>query len=205
MDDTERPATVTSSSDKRVGKNESGEWSRYAQLVAFGVSSGVFFAAGLLITEAAGEFAVDVDLKPFIIPYLLIAINRFGLVTVSIGLGAALGEGALDVVEGYELDDPVGFLGYLLGFNMFGWYLHEVAGDPTRVRSLAIAATLGGFVQAAVEATAFLMFEAGVGPLGAMFSVIGNTVTHGILLGAIPLAILVQMVPSLRDRIAATR
>lgn len=203
MEDTETTPTTTPSAGGQDDATTTDEWSRNVQLLAIGVASGVFFAGGLLITEAAGEVAVDIDLKPFVIPYLLIATNRFGLATLSAGLGAALGEGALDVVEGYELDDPVGFLGYLLGFTVFGWYLHEIAGDPTQFRSLAIAATLGGFVQAAVEATAFLIFAPGAGPGVAAISALGNTVTHGLVLGAIPLVLLVRAVPKLRDRIAA--
>jgi len=204
MVDTDRDATDPTGSSEQTDPGDTDEWPEYVQLLAVGVASGVFFAGGLLITEATGEFAVDVDLKPFVIPYLLIAINRFGLPTLSVGLGAALGEGALDVAEGYELDDPVGFLGYFLGFSMFGWYLHKVASDPTQLRSLVIASTLGGFLQAVVEASAFFIFETTAGPPAAAFSALGNTVTHGILLGAVPLVVLIRLVPPLHDRVTAT-
>jgi hypothetical protein len=167
-----------------------------------GVASAVLFGLGLLLTESVGEFAVDVDLKPFFLPYLLIVFSRYGVGTLSIGLGAAVGEGVLDVFEGYELDDPVGFIGYVLGFTAFGWYLNEVAADPDSTRSLAVAAVLGGFVQASFEGLAFLVFGAETGPRAATLSVLGNTVTHGVLLGAVPLVVLV---PVLRDRVEALR
>ena len=181
--------------------DEAEGWSRHAELVAYGIASGVLFGIGLLVTESVGEIAVDIDFKPFVVPYLLIAINRYGLSTLSVGLGAALGEGAIDVVEGYELDDPIGFLGYVGGFMTFGWYLYEVADDPTSWISLTIGATLGAFVQAIFEALAFLLFEAAAGPLDATISLFGNTLTHGIVLGAIPLVVLVRALPALQERI----
>jgi len=98
------------------------------------------------VTESFGEVAVDVDLKPFFLPYLMLATVRYGLPALSIGLGAALGEGVLDIFEGYELDDPIGFIGYVVGFMAFSWYLREVVSDPTRTRSQVVAAILGGFV-----------------------------------------------------------
>jgi hypothetical protein len=166
--------------------------------VLLGVASAVLFGLGLLVTESVGEIALDVDLKPFFIPYLLIALARFGIPTVSIGLGGAIGEGVLDVFEGYELDDPIGFIGYVIGFVAFGWYLNEVADDPTTPTSLMIGAMLGAFVQAVFEGFAFFVFQASAGPLDAVLHVGGNTVTHGILLGGIPLVLLL---PLLRDRV----
>lgn len=109
-----------------------------------GVASALFFGGGLIITESFSEFAHDIDLKPFFILYLLIAFSRYGLPTLSIALSGAIGEGVLDVFEGYEMDDPIGFIGYVIGFIAFGWYLNEIAEDPTTARSLSIAAILGG-------------------------------------------------------------
>jgi hypothetical protein len=165
-----------------------------------GLASLALFAVGLLVTEAPGELALDVDLKLFFVPYLLIASVRFGIPTLSVGLGAALGEGVLDVFEGYELDDPVGFIGYVLGFTAFGWYL-DAADDPERPRTLAVGAVLGAAVQAAFEATAFLIFEPTASRVDATVSLLGNTVTHGVLLGAVPLVLLY---PHVRDRIEET-
>jgi hypothetical protein len=164
------------------------------QVVGVGIASGLLFAVGLLVTEAPGELALDVDLKPFFLPYLVIAAFRYGMPTLSAGLGAAIGEGVLDLVEGYELDDPIGFVGYAVGFTVFGWYLHRVASDPGSRRVQVVAAVLGAFAQAAFEGLAFLVFAADASPTAALVSVAGNTVTHGVLLGAIPLVLCYPLV-----------
>ena len=101
-----------------------------------GVASAVLFITGLLVSKSFGEFAFDIDLKPFFLPYLLIALSRYGIPTLSVSLGGAIGEGILDVFEGYEVDDPIGFLGYVLGFTAFGRYLRSVADDPRAPLSL---------------------------------------------------------------------
>ena len=169
------------------------------RLVRLMLTSAVVFALALVVTESFGEVAVDVDLKPFFLPYLMLATVRYGLPALSIGLGAALGEGVLDIFEGYELDDPIGFIGYVVGFMAFSWYLREVVSDPTRTRSQVVAAILGGFVQAVFEGAAFLAFAPAAGVEQAVVSVLGNTVTHGLLLGAIPL---VALLSALRPRLA---
>jgi uncharacterized membrane-anchored protein YitT (DUF2179 family) len=169
------------------------------RLVRLILTSAVVFALALVVTESFGEVAVDVDLKPFFLPYLMLATVRYGLPALSIGLGAALGEGVLDIFEGYELDDPIGFIGYVVGFMAFSWYLREVVSDPTRTRSQVVAAILGGFVQAVFEGAAFLAFAPAAGLEQAAVSVLGNTVTHGLLLGAIPL---VALLSALRPRLA---
>lgn len=160
------------------------------RMIGIGVVSCLLFIAGLLLTEAPGEVATDVDLKPFFLVYLLVAVCRFGFPTLSAGLGAAVGEGVLDVFEGYELDDPIGFIGYVVGFTVFGWYLHRVAGDPSDRRAQVVAAVLGAFAQAFAEGVAFLAIDADAGVTAAAVSVGGNTVTHGVVLGAIPLVLL---------------
>ena len=175
--------------------------SRPIKLVAYGTASGVLFGTGLLLTESLGELAFDVDLKPFVLPYLLIAVTRFGLPTLSVGLGAALGEGILDIFEGYELDDPIGFLGYVFGFTVFGWYLHKVAEEPTSWRSLSVGAILGAFVQAFFEGAALFALNSAVAPSNVTVEILGNTVTHGIILGAIPLVFLFRAVPDLDERL----
>jgi hypothetical protein len=155
----------------------------------------------LVVTESVGEVATDVDLKPFFVPYLLIAAVRFGVPTLSVGVGAAVGEGVLDIFEGYEIDDPVGFIGYVVGFLAFGWYLREVADDPASRRTQTVAALLGAAVQASFEVVAFLIFELSAMPGEAVVSLVGNTVTHGLLLGAIPFVVLFPLVG---DRLTAT-
>jgi hypothetical protein len=169
---------------------------------AFAAASAVLFALGLLVTESFGEVAVDVDLKPFFLPYMLIFAARAAIPTLSIGLGAALGEGVLDVFEGYELDDPIGFIGYVVGFSTFGWYLHDVAEDPTRPRALAVGATLGAFVQAVFEAVAYLAIDETATATDAAVSALGNTVTHGLLLGALPLVVFLPLVQQRLRRLA---
>lgn len=178
---------------------DGSESDRTTRSILLGLASAILFALGLLITESVGEVVIDVDLKPFFIPYLLIAVARSGIPTLSVGLGAAIGEGVLDIFEGYELDDPVGFIGYVAGFNVFGWYLHEIADNPSSKRSLTIGAVLGAFVQALFEGIAFLTFGATAGGFGATISVLGNTITHGLVLGALPLIVLL---PRLRRRFA---
>lgn len=163
--------------------------------------SAVVFGSGLVVSESVGEIAVDVDLKPFFLPYLLIAFLPFGVPTLAVGLGAALGEGFLDVYEGYELDDPFGFLGYVLGFLAFGWYLREFATDPTDRRSQAMAAVFGALLQALFEGFAFVVFDSTATVVDAVVSVMGNTVTHGILLGAVPLIVLY---PALKSQVEMT-
>jgi hypothetical protein len=190
-------STTGMSSDERWVDEETQTDSGVRSVARFGalfVLSGVLFACGLFVTEYPGEIALDVDLKPFVIPYLLILVVGYGLPTLTVGIGAAAGEGLLDIFEGYEIDDPVGFLGYALGFVVFGWYLYRVADDPDDRGAQIVAAVLGAFVQALFEGLAFYAFDPDVAPRGALFSILGNTVTHGILLGAIPLVVLSPVV-----------
>ncbi|MFB6122099.1 MAG: hypothetical protein ABEJ78_01390 [Haloferacaceae archaeon] len=178
------------SDDGGISAGEESSSPRMAVVLGLAVGSAVLFALGLELTEFFGEFALDVDFKPFFIPYLLISFVRFRISTLAIGTGAALGEGALDVSEGYELEDPLGFVGYVIGFMAFGWYLRDVADDPASGRAQTIAATLGAFVQATSEGLAFFLFETEAGLLDGVTSVLGNTVTHGLVLGAVPLVVL---------------
>lgn len=152
-------------------------------------ASALVFAAGVTVSELGGELAHDVDFKPFFLVYLLVALVGFGGSTLAIGLGAAIGEGFHDLAEGYEPDEPLGFLGYLAGFMAFAWVLHRVAPDPGNRRYQVGAAVAGAFVQALFEGFAFL-FERDFTPNEAILSVAGNTVTHGLLLGAVPLVAL---------------
>jgi hypothetical protein len=162
-----------------------------------GVSAALFFVASV-VTEGFGELALDVDFKLFFLLYVLLAAVPYGLATLSVAIGGAMGEGAYDVIEGYELDDPFGFVGYVLGFVTFGWILHQVAPDPSDRRWQALAAVTGALIQATFEGVAFLILgDVNVG--GAVLSVLGNTVTHGVVLGAVPLVV---CYPVLNERIA---
>ncbi|MFC7226621.1 hypothetical protein N0B31_04340 [Salinirubellus salinus] len=157
----------------------------------FAVASITFFVASA-VTEQVPEFATDVDLKAFFLIYLLVALVPYGLATLSAGIGMAVGEGAYDIIEGYELDDPFGFVGYVLGIVTFGWVLH-VAGDPTDRRWQVAAAVAGAGVQATFEGVAFFVLSDAGLPV-ALFSILGNTVTHGVVLGAVPLVLLLPVV-----------
>jgi len=164
------------------------------KLIVITALSGVLFALGLLITERFGEIPVDIDWKPFFLPYILLALLPWGAPSIAIGLGAAIGEGLLDLLEGYEIDDPFGFVGYVVGFVVAG----AIFGNkPWSQFRFAVGSIIGALVQAAFEGAALLVIDGEA--LGtALRSVGGNTVTHGIILGAIFTMILV---PLLRGRI----
>jgi hypothetical protein len=154
-----------------------------SKLIVIAGITAVLFAGGLLITERFGEYFVDVDFKPFFVVYVLLALLPWGRPSVSIGFGAALGEGFLDLIEGYEFDDPFGFVGYVVGFTIAGWIFREEANNYVK---LTVGAILGAFIQALFEGVALVLIE-GEALEAAIISVIGNTITHGILLGIIPL------------------
>jgi len=164
------------------------------KLVAIAAISAVLFALGLIVTERFGEIPVDIDWKPFFLVYLLIALLPFGSPTLALGLGAALGEGFLDILEGYELDDPFGFVGYVVGFFVAGMFF---ANQPGKWFKITVGTIIGALVQAAFEGAALLLLD-GEAFNVALRSAGGNTVTHGIILGAIPTLILV---PLFRGRI----
>lgn len=153
----------------------------------------VLFMGSLLLTEFAGvpEILGDTDWKSFFIPYLFISLLPYGYATLSVGFGAALGEGILDVVEGYAPDDALGFVGYVVGFWVFGYVLHEW-GDPTNKYHLSVAAVVGAFVQIAIEGIGYLAVSGRAFSFYAI-NVVGNTITHGIVLGVVPLLIIYPM------------
>lgn len=155
-------------------------------MVIAGISA-VLFVGGLLLTEFAGvpEFFGDTDFKPFFLAYLLAALLPYGAATLSVGFGMALGEGILDVVEGYAADDPFGFVGYVVGLWAFAYVLHEL-GDPDNRLHMSVAAIVGAFVQIAIEGVAYLLIDGETLAFYAI-NVFGNTVTHGVVLGFVPL------------------
>lgn len=147
----------------------------------------VLFFFGLLIFERVPEIPVDIDFKPFFIPFLFLALLPRGLPTLAVPLGAAVGEAIGDIIEGYEVDDPFGFAGYFLGFALAGYLM---SGRPLSWGRVTAACFVGSLVQAVIEALAFLAFgEEGLWIT--VYSALGNTVTHGLVLGAlvtVPLA-----------------
>lgn len=163
--------------------------SAVGRVLLYGVVSGALFGAGLLVTEPVGELGLDVDFKPFFLPFLVLATIRVDERAVAASVGAAVGEGLLDLLEGYELDDPFGFVGYVVGFLVFAWVLREVAPDASDRRWQVLACVCGAATQAAFEGTAFLLLS-DAGPWGALGSVVGNTVTHGLVMGALPFVLL---------------
>jgi hypothetical protein len=169
--------------------------------VAFAAGA-TLFAAGLLVTEGLGEVALDVDFKPFVIPYLLLTVFPYGMSTLAVGTGAAVGEGLLDVVEGYEFDDPFGFVGYVAGFAAFGWVVHRVAPDPTDRRWQLAAALVGALVQGLFEVAGFALL-ADPTAVEVAVSAAGNALTHGVLVGGLPLVALTPSVYPWASRLVA--
>lgn len=154
----------------------------------------VLFFFGLVIFERIPEIPVDIDFKPFFIPFLFLALLPRGLPTFAIAVGAAVGESIGDIIEGYEVDDPFGFFGYFIGFAVVGYLIR---GRPLNWVRVALACIVGSAVQAVIEASAFLVFgEEGLAV--AVYSALGNTVTHGILMGAV---VTVPLVRALHGRL----
>lgn len=160
-----------------------------AKLVVIAGLTAVLFFFGLLITERIPEIPVDIDFKPFFIPFLLVALLPLGRPVFAVGLGAALGEAFGDILEGYEVDDAFGFVGYLICFVVAGYIIRN---RPRNWLLVSVACIVGAFLQAVIEAATFLVF--GEEALGiAIYSALGNTITHGIILGIIPTLILIPL------------
>ncbi|WP_299322922.1 ATP-binding cassette domain-containing protein [Parasphingopyxis sp.] len=178
--------------DRAVPQSSSGSLSSSRFVMLVGVTAVLFFLC-LLPLEAIPEIPVDIDSKPFFIPLVLTALLPAGKPGIAIGLGVALGEGLRDLMEGYELDDPIGFIGYAIAFPLTSYV---IAGRPLNPLLLSFGAIFCAFIQAAFEASSFLLFgEESIAI--AVQSAIGNTITHGIIWGALPL---VFLVPALHGR-----
>ena len=154
----------------------------------------VLFFFGLLVAERIPEIPVDIDFKPFFIPFLFLALLPRGLPSLGVAVGAAIGEGIGDVLEGYEIDDPIGFVGYVVGFVVAAYL---IKGQPLSWVRVGLACIAGAGVQAVIEASSFLIFgEEGLTVTATTAA--GNTVTHGIVMGAI---ITIPLVRVLHGRI----
>lgn len=160
--------------------------SRFTMII--GITAVLFFL-GLLPLEAIPEIPVDIDSKPFFIPLVLLALLPAGRPGLAIGLGVALGEFLRDMMEGYELDDPIGFVGYVVAFALTS----QIFGKQPPGRLLILCAgLLSGFVQAIIEASSFLLF--GEESFWIVIqSTIGNTILHGVVWGAIPAFFLIPV------------
>ncbi|MGF1471824.1 MAG: hypothetical protein ACFB50_08805 [Rubrobacteraceae bacterium] len=176
-----------------------------AKFVVIAGLSAVLFIISLLITERFGEIPVDIDWKAFGLIFAIIALLPVGMPTWAAAVGAAVGEGILDFLEGYEPDDPFGFAGYVIGFAVAG-YIFGNQEQPAWAR-LVIGSIVGAFVQWAIEGLGFLIIappgEAGIFGVTGVFAIyivglIGNTITHGVILGAL---LTVILVPLLKGRL----
>ena len=161
-------------------------------LVVIAGLTAVLFAGALAIGEGLGEIPPDIDWKAFFVVYTVIVFVPWGTPTIAAAVGATMAEGILDFFEGIEPDEPFGWAGYVVGFTVAGYFMK----DPSNKVKLAIGAVLGGFIQFAIEGLVFIVIE-GEAISVYLTAVAGNTVTHGIILGAIPL---IPVVGALRGR-----
>jgi hypothetical protein len=156
----------------------------FTTLITLAGMTAVLFFGGLTITEVVGEIPPDIDFKPFFLIFAFMYFVPWGTPTVAIGVGGAIGEAIGDVIEGYAVDDPFGLVGYVVGFTVAGYLLKDTdANDYVR---LSLAAVIGAFVQIAIEGLGALIVSGDALSVYATI-VAGNTLTHGILLGLIPL------------------
>lgn len=167
----------------------------FTTLITLAGMTAVIFLGGLFITEAVGEIPPDIDFKPFFIVYAIMFFVPWGTPTVAVAIGGGLGEAIGDVIEGYEIDDPFGLAGYIVGFSVAGYLMRDADGSDYFV--LSVAAVVGAFVQILIEALGVLVIS---GDSVSVYATIvaGNTVTHGVLLGLIPL---VPTVAALEGRV----
>jgi hypothetical protein len=170
------------------------ESAKTIKLTVLTVVTAVTFFLGLTLFEAIPEIPVDIDFKPFFIPMSFVALVPLGKPLFAVSLGGMLGEFLRDLLEGYEIDDPIGAVGYVVGFLIAGYI---IGNHPLNKIRVAIAAAVAGFLHAAIEATAFIIFSEETAYI-AFWSVIGNTITDGIILGAIPAPFIV---PQLYGRV----
>ncbi|MFB6149329.1 MAG: hypothetical protein ABEJ48_06655 [Halobacteriales archaeon] len=161
-------------------------------LVVIAGLTAVLFAGALAIGEGLGEIPPDIDWKAFFVVYTVIVFVPWGTPTIAAAVGATIAEGILDFFEGLEPDEPFGWTGYVIGFTIAGYFFR----DPSDTTKLAIGAVLGGFIQFAIEGLSLLIISGDAVSVYAT-SLAGNTVTHGIILGAIPL---IPTVAALRGR-----
>ncbi|MFB6294087.1 MAG: hypothetical protein ABEH60_07490 [Halonotius sp.] len=167
-------------------------------LVVIAGVSAVLFAGALAIGEGLGEIPPDIDWKSFFVVYTVIAFVPWGTPTIAAAVGATIAEGTLDFFEGIEPDEPFGWAGYIVGFTVAGYFMK----DPSDTVKLALGAVLGGFVQFAIEGLVFIVVEGKAITVYAT-SLAGNTVTHGIILGAIPLIPVVSALQGRMSRVLA--
>ena len=160
-----------------------------------GFTSVAFFLV-LLPFELIPEIPVDIDAKPFFVPLAICALLPSGRIGLAVALGVALGEGLRDLMEGYELDDPIGFFGYIAAFYAASLIF---ATAPFNAFTLILGSLVCAAIQSTLEASSFLLFG-GEALTVAVWSAVGNTISHGLIFGAIPLLVLT---PRLHGRFEA--
>lgn len=163
------------------------------KLLVIAVIVGVTFAIGLFLFDFF-EIPVDVDFKPFFIPLVIAILVPNGWPLAAVALGSVLGEAVRDFFEGYEIEDIPGLVGFFISFIMAGYL---IGNDPLNKTRVFMVATFTGAFQAAFEAATFLFFG-DVGFWVALWSWFGNSVTHGIIMGALPT---IWIVPQLHGRV----
>ncbi|MFB6069117.1 MAG: hypothetical protein ABEJ90_04240 [Halobacterium sp.] len=153
----------------------------FTTLVVIAGMTAVLFAGGLGLIGFY-EIPPDIDFKPFFIVYAVIFFVPWGTPTIASALGATAAEGLLDLIEGAGPDDPFGWVGYAIGFTVFGWMTKNAEHDEWL--RLGVAATVAAFLQIAIEGIAFLIVE---GKAVSFYATVvsANTVTHGVIMGAI--------------------
>lgn len=178
-------------------------------LIVIAGLTAVLFAGGLALSEGAGELGMDIDWKPFFVVYAVILFVPWGTPTVAAAVGATIAEALGDIFEGAAPDDPFGWAGYAVGFTVFGAL---VKGDTDNYTRMAVAAMIGGFVQIAIEglwvfaigleeSATFFGISTQAAPTFYAITVVGNTITHGIILGALALIPTVSALESRADRL----
>ncbi|MFB6281132.1 MAG: hypothetical protein ABEH40_03840 [Haloferacaceae archaeon] len=167
-------------------------------LVVIAGLTAVLFAGALAIGEGLGEIPPDIDWKAFFVVYTVIVFVPWGTPTIAAAVGATIAEGILDFFEGMEPDEPFGWAGYLVGFTIAGYFMK----NPNDTVKIAVGAVLGGVIQFAIEGLAFLVIE-GEAVSVYLTSLAGNTLTHGVVLGAIPLIPVVSALQGRMERVLA--
>lgn len=179
--------------ERASGALETMSLATEVKLVVISVIVGVIFAIGLFLFDFF-EIPVDVDFKPFFIPLVFAILVPNGWPLAAVCFGAVLGEAIRDFFEGYGPDDIPGLIGFFVSFYLGGLL---IGNNPlNRARVFAVAAFVGS-LQAAFEASVFWLFGE-VGLAIALWSFVGNSITHGIVMGAIPT---LWLLPELHGRV----
>jgi hypothetical protein len=156
----------------------------FTTLITLAGVTAVLFFGSLQITVLIPEIPPDIDFKPFFLVYAIMFFVPWGTPTVSVAVGGAIGEAIGDIIEGYAVDDPFGLVGYIIGFTVAGYLLKDTDADDY-IR-LSLAAVIGAFVQFLIEGLGILIIS-GEALSVYLTALAGNTITHGIILGLIPL------------------